>query len=54
MERESHGILCLVGELYSRAIIKRIGGKTDYAVGEDQCGFMRSRKYMDQVAVGQL
>ena len=45
MEGESHGLLCVAGELYFRAIIKRIGDKTDCAVGEDQCGFMRSRKY---------
>ena len=34
-------LLCVVGKLYGRVLIKRIRESTDGAIGEEQCGFRR-------------
>ena len=40
-----------VGKLYSRVLIKRVRAGTEYAIGEEQCGFRQGRGCMDQVFV---
>ena len=40
-----------VGKQYSRVLIKRVRAGTEYAIGEEQCGFRQGRGCMDQVFV---
>ena len=42
-------LLSVVGKLYGRVLIRRVGGGTECAIGEEQCGFMQGRGCMDQV-----
>ena len=42
-------LLSVVGKLFDRVLIKRVRTGTEYAVGEEQCGFRQGRGYMDQV-----
>ena len=32
-------LLSVVGKLFGRVLIKRVGGGTECAIGEEQCGF---------------
>ena len=41
--------LSVVGKLYGRVLIKRARDGTEYAIGEEQCGFTQGRGCMDQV-----
>ena len=40
-----------VGKLYGRVLIKRVRGRTECAIGEQQCGFRQGRACMDQVFI---
>ena len=42
-------LLCVVGKLYGRVLIKRIRESTDGAIGEEQCGFRSGRGCTDQI-----
>ena len=42
-------LLCVVGKLYGRVLIKRIRESTDGAIGEEQCGFRSGRGCADQI-----
>ena len=42
-------LLSLVGKLYTRVPIKRVGAGTDCSIGEEQCGFRQGRGCIDQV-----
>ena len=43
-------MLSLVGKLFGRVLIKRVGrAGTECAIGEEQCGFRQDRVCMDQV-----
>ena len=42
-------MLSVVGKLFGRVLIKRVGGRIECAVGEEQCGFRQGRGSMDQV-----
>ena len=48
---KSRGIslLSAVGKFYGRVLIKRVRAGTEFAIGEDQCGFRQGRRCMDQV-----
>ena len=41
--------LSVVGKLYGRMLIKRVGAGTECAIGEEQCGFRQGRGCMDPV-----
>ena len=47
----SRGIsfLSVVGMLFGRVLIKRVRAVTEYAIGEEQCGFRQGRGCMDEV-----
>ena len=32
-------LLCVVGKLFGRVLIKRVGAGTECAIGEEHCGF---------------
>ena len=42
-------MLSVVGNLFSRVLIKRVRGGTECAIWEEQCGFRQGRRCMDQV-----
>ena len=42
-------LLSVVGKLYGRVLIKRDRGRTECAIGEEQCGFRQGRGCMDLV-----
>ena len=42
-------LLSVVGKLYGRVLIKRVRGRTESAIGEEQCGFRQGRGCIDQV-----
>ena len=42
-------LLCVVGKLYGRILMKRIRELTDSVMGEEQCGFRRGRGCVDQI-----
>ena len=42
-------LLSVVGKLLGRVLIKRVRAGTEYAIGEEQCGFRQGRGCMDQV-----
>ena len=42
-------LLGVVGKLYDRVLIKRLGAGTECAIPEEQCGFRQGRGCMDQV-----
>ena len=42
-------LLSIVGKLFSRVLIKRVRAESEYAIGEEQCGFRQGRGGMDQV-----
>jgi len=44
-------LLCYVGKLYGRVLIKRIVDYTDSAIGEEQCGFRSCRGCTDHIFV---
>ena len=41
-------LLCVVGKLYGRVLIKRIRESTDGAIGEEQCGVRSGIRCADQ------
>ena len=40
-------LLSVVGKLFGRVLIKRVRAGTEYAIGEEQCGFRQGRGCMD-------
>ena len=42
-------LLSVIGKLFGRVLIKRVRAGTECAIGEEQCEFRQSRRYMDQV-----
>ena len=36
-------LLSVVGKLYGRVLINRVRARTEYAIGEEQCGFTKGR-----------
>ena len=42
-------LLSVVAELYGRMLIKRVRARTEYAIGEEQCGVRQGRGCMGQV-----
>ena len=51
----SISLLSVVGKLFGRVLIKRVGAGTECAIGEEECGFRQGRGCMDQVfAVSQV
>ena len=43
-------LLSAVGKLFGRVLIKRVWAGTEFAIGEEQCGFRQGRGCMDQVS----
>ena len=39
----------VLGKLFGSVLIKRVRAETEYAIGEEQCGFRQGRGCMDQV-----
>ena len=42
-------MLSVVAKLFGRVLIKRVRAGSEYAIGEEQCGFIQGRGCMDQV-----
>ena len=41
--------MSVVGQLFGRALIKRVRAGTECAIEEEQCGYRQGRECMDQV-----
>ena len=47
--RDGISLLSVVGKLYGTVLIKRVRAGTEYAIGEEQCGFWQGRGCMEKV-----